>query len=223
MLARNERGQPQWDRYATVTESSTISGRAPRDERRPDVERRLIEAVTRICADGGSFAELSISRLVREAGLARATFYLYFEDRSAFVLRLADHVRDQLARPVSVLWGAALEDRATLDGAIRDLVSTFRDEYAVIAAVVETAASDPAVGKRLESNMEMFITESAYVLEAAQGRRAIRSDVPSYETAAALIWMVERTCYQLAREKDPDRQARLSDALAAIAWHALHE
>jgi AcrR family transcriptional regulator len=206
-----------------VTDSSTISGRAPRDERRPDVERRLIEAVTRLCADSRSFAELSISSLVRAAGLGRATFYLYFEDRSAFVLRLADYVRDQLARPVSVLWGAALEDRATLDAAIADLVSTFCEEYAVIAAVVEAAASDPAVGTRLESNMETFITESARVLEAAQARRTIRSDVPPYETAAALIWMVERTCYRLASDKDPDRRARLSDALAGICWHALHE
>ncbi|MCV7236016.1 TetR family transcriptional regulator [Mycobacterium branderi] len=55
-----------------------ISGRAPRDERRPDVERRLFAAVDTLCADGTPFAEVSIARLVREAGLGRATFYLYF-------------------------------------------------------------------------------------------------------------------------------------------------
>ena len=54
-------------RPASPAGISVISGKAPREERRPDVERRLIEAVSNLCGDGTPFAEVSISRLVREA------------------------------------------------------------------------------------------------------------------------------------------------------------
>jgi AcrR family transcriptional regulator len=197
------------------------SGRAPRDERRPEVERRLIDAVSKLCSDGTPFAEISVSRLAGAAGLGRATFYLYFPDRSAFVLRLIEHVGDRLAQPVSVLWGAALENRQTLEAALLEFVTIFSAEYAVVAAVAETAASDPAVGACVDANIRTFITESAKVLEAAKARGVVRAELSAYETAAALVWMVERTCYQLADTHDLKAHRRLSHTLATIAWYAL--
>jgi AcrR family transcriptional regulator len=200
-----------------------ISGKAPRDERRPDVERRLFEAVSSLCADGTSFTEVSVSQLVREAGLGRATFYLYFADRSAFVLRLIDHTREQIAGPVSVLWGTVLEDRAALEAALLEFVTVFSSEYPLAAAVVDAAANDPAAKAKLDEGMQMFITESAKVLKKAQKRGLIRTDLPAYETASALVWMTERSCYQLARRTDRAALKRLAHTLAMIAWHGLRE
>ncbi|MEB3031879.1 TetR/AcrR family transcriptional regulator [[Mycobacterium] nativiensis] len=197
------------------------SGNAPRDERRPEVERRLIGAVTKLCGDGTPFAEISISRLVREAGLARATFYLYFPDRSAFVLRLIDYVHDSLARPLSALWSTALLNRQTLEAAMLEYVTIFSTEYAVIAAVVETASSDPAVGSTIDANMRTYISESAKVIEAAQAKGDICAELSAFETAAALVWMSERACYQLADTRDADAHRRLAHTLATISWNAL--
>jgi AcrR family transcriptional regulator len=201
--------------------AAMTSGNAPRDERRPEVERRLIAAVSKLCGDGTPFAEISISRLVREAGLARATFYLYFPDRSAFGLRLIDYIRDRLIVPMSVLWGTALENRQTLEAALLEYVTIFSAEYAVIAAVVETAGFDPAVGACVDANMQRFITESARVLEAAQSTGVVRAELSAYEAAAALVWMAERACYQLAGAQDKDAHQRLAHTLATIAWYAL--
>jgi len=200
-----------------------ISGKAPREERRPDVERRLIDAVSKLCGDGTPFAEVSISRLVREAGLGRATFYLYFPDRSAFVLRLSDYIRERLAGPVSVLWGAALEDRQTLESAMLDFVATYSSEYTLVAAVVEAGANDPAVKSRLEDGMQTFVSKSAEVLEAAKTNGVVTAELPAYESAAALVWMTERTCYQLGSTTDPDALERLAHTLATIAWRALRD
>jgi TetR/AcrR family transcriptional regulator, ethionamide resistance regulator len=197
------------------------SGNAPRDERRPEVERRLIDAVSKLCGNGTSFAEISISRLVRDAGLARATFYLYFPDRSAFVLRLIDHVRDRLSPAVSLLWGAALDDRQALEATLLEFVTIFSAEYAVIAAVVETAGSDPAVGAYFDANMQTFITETAKVLQAAQAEGIVRAELSPYETAAAFVWMTERACYQLANTQDGKAHRRLSHTLATIAWYGV--
>lgn len=198
------------------------SGNAPRDERRPEVERRLIAAVSKLCSDGTPFAEISISRLVREAGLARATFYLYFADRSAFVLRLIDYVRDRLASTVGALWGATLEDRQTLEATLLEFVTIFSAEYPIVAAVVETAGSDPAVGVYFNANMQTFVSESAKVLKAAQAKGVVRPELSAYEAAAAFVWMTERACYQLANTADRKAHRRLAHTLATIAWYGVH-
>lgn len=207
------------DRYLGVV--SELSGTATRDERRPDVERRLISAVTALCADGTAFGTLSMSRIVREAGLGRATFYLYFADRSAFVLRLVDHVRDQLMASVSASWRSA-DDQESLTRALAEFVEVYHREFPLITAVVDAGAGDVVVAEALENRIQGFITESAQVIEAAQAGGVVRPELPARETASALVWMVERTCYRMAGSGDSGARARLADALAMIAWHSLH-
>lgn len=206
-----------------TTEGAALSGRAPREQRRPEVEQRLIAAVSTVAREGTSFAELSVSRLVREAGLARATFYLYFPDRTAFVLRLADYVRDKITQPASASWTAVLEDRATLESAIIDLLNTFHTEYAVIAALIEASSTDPVIAKQLNADIETLITQSAGVITFGQQRGTFRAELSAYETAAALIWMIERTCYQLGRADDANARSRIARTLTTIVWHALRE
>lgn len=198
-----------------------ISGSASRDERRPDVERRLIAAVSDLCADGARFADLSISRIVGAAAIGRATFYLYFPDRSAFSLRLVDHVRAELAGSVAAVWRAA-GDRGALEAALADFVEIFAREYPLITAVMDAAVTDAQVAGRMEDNVQAFIAESARTIELAQQRETVRGDLPAVETASALVWMVERTCSRMIGGSDEQERARLTRALTTIIWHSLH-
>ncbi|MFD3747480.1 TetR/AcrR family transcriptional regulator [Nocardia sp. NPDC058633] len=198
-----------------------ISGSASRDERRPEVERRLIAAVSDLCAGGALFADLSVSRIVRTAAIGRATFYLYFPDRSAFVLRLVDHVRAELAGSVAAVWRAA-GDRGALEAALADFVEIYAREYPLITAVVDASGTDAQVAQRMEANLGLFIEESARTIVAAQQRGTVRGEVPAEETAAALVWMVERTCYRVIGGSTEKERARLNRALTMIIWHSLH-
>lgn len=208
-------------RRATLQLVTEISGSASRDERRPDVERRLIAAVSDLCADGARFADLSISRIVRAAAIGRATFYLYFPDRSAFSLRLVDHVRAELAGSVAAVWRAA-GDRGALEAALADFVEIFAREYPLITAVMDAAVTDAQVAGRMEDNVQAFIAESARTIELAQQRETVRGDLPAVETASALVWMVERTCSRMIGGSDEQERARLTRALTTIIWHSLH-
>jgi AcrR family transcriptional regulator len=198
-----------------------LSGRAPRGERRPGVEASLIAAVERLLADGTPFADIGVGRLAKEAGISRATFYLYFPDRTQFVLRLADHLRDRIVEPLSLLWSGGAGDRTALETALRALVFDFREHGAAAAAVLETAATDPVIAARLQEAMDAFVAATTTALELGQAAGLVRSELPVAETAAALSWMVERTCYQVARDADDASLERLATALSAIAWHTL--
>ena len=61
--------------------SVTRKPQAKRQERREQLERRLLDATERLMRDGASFTELSVDRLSSEAGMSRASFYIYFEDK----------------------------------------------------------------------------------------------------------------------------------------------
>jgi len=45
------------------------------------MRRRLLEVVQQLLDEGESFTEMSVERLVSEAGISRSTFYVYFEDK----------------------------------------------------------------------------------------------------------------------------------------------
>lgn len=47
-----------------------------REQRREQMERRLLDATERLMRDGASFTELSVDRLSGEAGISRASFYI---------------------------------------------------------------------------------------------------------------------------------------------------
>ena len=60
--------------------SVTRKPQVTRQQRREQMERRLLDATERLMGEGASFTELSVERLSTEAGISRASFYIYFED-----------------------------------------------------------------------------------------------------------------------------------------------
>ena len=84
--------------------SITRKPQANRQERRDQIERRLLDATERLMNDGASFTELSVDRLATEAGISRASFYIYFEDKGYLLRRLATQVFDDLIRAAQLWW-----------------------------------------------------------------------------------------------------------------------
>ncbi|MGA3253246.1 MAG: TetR family transcriptional regulator, partial [Mycobacterium sp.] len=58
--------------------SVTRKPQANREQRREQLERRLLDATERLMSEGASFTEISVDRLSTEAGISRASFYIYF-------------------------------------------------------------------------------------------------------------------------------------------------
>src|ERR1700744_6699622 len=87
--------------------SVTRKPQASRQERRDQIERRLLGAPERLMRGGASFTELSVDRLSTEAGMSRANFYIYFEDKGDLLRRLAGQVFGDLAEGAERWWSVA--------------------------------------------------------------------------------------------------------------------
>ena len=69
---------------------------AGRETRRDDARARLLAVVERLLADGESYTEISIERMVAEAGMARSTFYVYFADKGDLLRAWFAGITDEL-------------------------------------------------------------------------------------------------------------------------------
>ena len=185
---------------------------------RPATKADLLDAAKRLLSGGASVAALSVERIVEEAGMSRATFYLHFRDKTELVAALAE---DQVAWRDQI--GAeALADpdlqRETLDAMLAEIVARWVDNRAVLSAIIEVAEYDPAMAATWRTAMqEVAETAGEQFRKRWQGRR----DGPSSPQAIAEIftWMFERSCHQILR--DPTRQAEVAESLAEIIWRTL--
>lgn len=195
--------------------SVTRKTQSSRAQRRVKIEAALLAATERLMDSGSSFTELSVDRLATEAGVSRATFYIYFEDKGHLLRQLAERVFDELSTAASHWWDVAeRRDFADAIAAMRALVATYRRHQALITAVIEMAAYDADVAATYDAIFEGIVGSVEGVIRAGQQRGDIR-ELPRRDTAAALTWMVERTCHQtLRRSASGTDDETLAKALA---------
>jgi AcrR family transcriptional regulator len=203
--------------------SVTRKPQAKRQERREQIERRLLDATERLMADGASFTELSVDRLATEAGISRASFYIYFQDKGHLLRRLTGQVFDDLAKDGDRWWSVAQRRRpADVRGAVTAIIASYRRHQPLLLAINEMAAYDAMVGANYNEVLGDIATRMAAVIEQGQQDGAIRADLPAATTASSLTLMVERACHQNLPGRPQSYDAELATTLTQIIWGALY-
>jgi AcrR family transcriptional regulator len=192
---------------------------APTDRRRtgPATRADLLAATTRLLTRGSTVSALSVDRIVEEAGMSRATYYLHFKDKTELVAALAE----DLVAWRETIGAQVLSDPELTRDAIRamlaEIVDGWIDNRAVLAAIIEVAEHDQAMN-------ETWRTAMLEVAEVAAAQFSVRwQDAPGHPDpgplAEVFTWMFERSCHQILR--DPGRKDDLTDTLAEIIWRVL--
>jgi TetR/AcrR family transcriptional regulator, ethionamide resistance regulator len=204
--------------HATTPRSRTreestqaVAGR----RRREASAQEILAATRRLLASGEPVAHLSVARILAEAGVARATFYVCFPDKHAVIGRLAQQ---------SLAWreevsGEALGDphmtRKTLDELMRAIVRQWRANRPVLAAIIELAEHDAGMRAVWGAAVGEIATQTAgYLRERWEGSPDAPADPDA--VAAAMTWMFERCCHQLV--VDDTSAETVAMALSEILW-----
>ncbi|BBX24903.1 TetR/AcrR family transcriptional regulator [Mycolicibacterium alvei] len=203
--------------------SVTRKPQANREERRERIERQLLDATDRLMADGASFTELSVDRLATEAGISRASFYIYFEDKGHLLRRLATQVFGDLTQAAERWWNVSgRRDPADVHAAMSGIIASYRTHQPVLIALNEMSAYDPLVGQTYRELLTGISDQLTRVIEGGQSVGAIRPQLQAAATASTLTWMVERTCHQNLPSHPASYDAELADTLTEIIWGALY-
>lgn len=181
--------------------------------RREANEAALLDAAAALLDEGASFAALRVEEIAKRAGLGRTNFYFYFPDKRALLTRLAEEAAGELYGQADRWWhGEGSPDE--LGEIIAAVVGVWMRHGSVLNAVVQTAAVDPEVRTVWRGLAGRFVDATRERIEREQAD-GVAIGVPAAETAFALVWMIERTCYQHVQDGGGDPEA-LVDALTGI-------
>ncbi|MCC6706728.1 MAG: TetR/AcrR family transcriptional regulator [Gammaproteobacteria bacterium] len=186
-----------------------------------NMEERLQQALERLLDRGLTITAISVDALSREAGIARATFYLHFRDKGELVARLIARVADEVVG-AGGLWFVHAEDARFED--LRAAMARFFDAYlehhAILAAAAETAPYDRQVANLHTRMLERFVAESRQAVQriAASGRA--HPGLPPM-VAEVLSWSVNHTYVQYGKGLDDAQRQAFIDTWSHVVWHSI--
>lgn len=203
----------------------TQSSRAQssRAQRREEIRGRLLTAVESLLADGESFTELPVERLVSLAGVSRSTFYVYFEDKGELIRDWLSDISSRLEAAAAQWWaidaGADWDDlRAALDL----VVTVYRPRATLMAAAFDASAYDPGVREQVEAMMRRNVAGLRKHIRNGQAAGTVDPRIPAAQTASWLTWMAERGLQQLVHGASEQEIAGLVDGYTWIVWNTLY-
>jgi TetR/AcrR family transcriptional regulator, ethionamide resistance regulator len=164
-----------------------------------------------------------VDRLATEAGMSRASFYIYFEDKGHLLRRLAGQVFADLADSAERWWSVAWRhDPDDARAGMASIIASYRRHQPVLVALNEMAAYDSLVGATYSNLLTAITGRLTGVIGEGQTDGSIRRELPAATAASALTWMVERACQQNLPTKPASYDAELADTLTEIVWGALY-
>jgi AcrR family transcriptional regulator len=203
--------------------SVTRKSQSTRARRRDEARARLLEVVEQLLEEGESFTEISVERLVAEAGMSRSTFYVYFEDKGDLLRGWFGDIIAELTAATDRWWALGADaTRDDLREILAGVVSTYRPHTTLMAATYDAAAYDTSVRDLVATMMAGNVATLRKHIKAGQKEGFVDATLPADQTAEWLVWMEERGLHQLVRTADEAELERLVDAYTAIIWNTLY-
>ncbi|MEL6347915.1 MAG: TetR/AcrR family transcriptional regulator [Myxococcota bacterium] len=178
-----------------MNDSQSVKGKRGVD---PEKRRRFLEiARRRFVADG--YNRTSISSIVREAGVAQGTFYLYFKNKEA----LLNDLRRQVLADYLDVWARATGTDRAADERLLDGLHGLWGEYGrqqSLISVFRQAATGEETERQLRAGRRRLAQPLAALIAAGVSDGVFVVDEP--ETAARMLIAM---LYGIFPESDLDR------------------
>ncbi len=186
-----------------------------------DKRERIIEGAIRVFREKGVH-QATIANIVKEAGIAQGTFYLYFESKLSLMPAIAEVMVERTIHYVQ----QRVEREAPVDIQLRQMIDAifeiYRDDNEIQALIYSGLASTEHL-KKWESVYAPFYDWVSQWLEKAQQQSLIRSTVHPDRFAKLMIGLVESAAEQIyLYDVDQEAQAPIQkEEVFQFLQHAL--
>jgi AcrR family transcriptional regulator len=155
-------------------------------ERRIAAERAILDASEALLADR-EFRDLTVEDVMASTALTRTSFYRYFPDLEAVLLRLLSELGDELRRTADS-W---LQDPSTGLEAGIEFVTLYKEHGRLLLAFEQAAGAGTEIDAAWRSVIDAF-TDSYTQFVTDLCRQGLSSIAQPEQTARALVGMTER-------------------------------
>ncbi|CAG6392178.1 TetR/AcrR family transcriptional regulator [Streptomyces cocklensis] len=184
---------------------------------------QVISTLERLLDSGEAYSEISVQRILEEAGVSRATFYAHFPSKADVLARLTDDLRE------SVLALARQWDPAGPgDGADRfaayfeEVIRIHRAHQGVLTAVREAAAYESAVSDFYSADLEGFDETVLRTLRSEQAAGSTTADLEAVAASRIIVWGGAQAIAHHIRVDDGSGDAAFARELARIWWYGAY-
>lgn len=199
--------------------ASITRPRSQQSQRRAGTERAVFAAVRRLLDAGECFTELGVRRIATEAGIARSTFYLCFQDKTEVLVRLTATMKDELFsrgaawRPTGPGGGPE-----ALAAVYAGRLAYCRERAPLLAAAAEVAAYDPVLREARAQEIERFAHHITSLLEEEQREGRLSVDVDPVTAGQVLAWGGEQVIARQVTAGTAEDDARVAHEMAYGQW-----
>ena len=188
-------------------------------KRRAETEAAVLAAVERLLIGGANFTELSVQRIADEAGIARSTFYLCFQDKTEVLIRLTSSMKDQLFA-MGEGWRPSAEDgghEGLVDVFTRQL-AYYRERAPLLTAINEVTAYDETLREETLQSLARFAKRTTARLREEQRAGRLSAEVDPVTAGQVLTWSGEQVIARQVTVGDRKDDAKIAKALADLQW-----
>ena len=197
---------------------------AKRDEAR-DVRTSILEGIERLLAER-PFEEITVFDVIAEAGISRATFYLYFESKNAAVATLAEEVTSTIYAEVwqPFISGVEPPSEALLTQHFCETIAIWRQHRAVLMAAAGAWRADPDAFYQWGAMWSRYIDDASAYIERAREAGLAPPGIEARALAATLVWLDEAALYLALTDGSPDLRDddKLAPTLAGVWIRAIY-
>lgn len=204
----------------------TTAKPTPNPERRKVARDGLLAALERLVQQGASIAEISVERLISEAGISRWRFYNYFADKSDLLLACFEEIRRELEQVGAILWDLdTAPTRAELRRVLRSIAAAYTPHATLLDAMNDTRAYDKPTRDALDAMERTRIDRWQAHIARGQHGGWIKPHLLAAETATLIEYTGVRGFEQLAAHAtDPESALNdFADAFAQYVWFVLYD
>lgn len=195
-----------------------------RARRRERLIKRLLAVVEGLLEEQTSYLELPVERILAADGIARSTFYSYFDDKADLIASLGETAMTDIVAAAQTIWALPPEaTREQVSDAVHHTIATYLPHTRLMNAVIEVASYDARVRERFLAGYAVAARAAARHIRKGQAAGYVREDLHPDEIAGWFTWMAERGMTQLVQHASKARLARLEDSLTSIIWYTLYE
>lgn len=203
--------------------ASTTRRPSKASDRRAILEERILTVIEELLQGGATYTELSVEQIAQAAGISRSTFYLYFRDKVDVLLRLSGCLRTE-SYAIAAAWRPTGPDGG-LDGLARTyelIIRHYRKYAALLAAIGEVAAYDPAVRETWSVYQRQFVERTIAVLEEEQEAGRTPTAIDAALAAKVIVQGGGQVISRQVADSDGADDSEVARELAVGYWYGVY-
>ncbi|BFM14590.1 TetR/AcrR family transcriptional regulator [Maricurvus nonylphenolicus] len=196
---------------------------ANREKKRKQKAFELLGAAERLVKLGTSISAITVDMLRQEAGMARSTFYVYFEDKIDLISTLMEHIFEETLDPVTRWWNVT-EHRTQkeLIEVLLEAGKVLQQNQVAYQMIEESALYDDHLKASIDKVNRSTIQLAQKAVKKEQKGGSIRTDVTP-EMVEDLHWMTNRVLTYKVISQSSSNLSRHCTSLASIMWRTLYD